>query len=123
MIVLLPSLVLSSVPHQPYHQVLSLPNSKANFSLQPQFDFGNSFFEGLAAVENNYKWGYIDQSGRVIIKLQFDSAVEFSEGLAALELNYKSGYINKSGEFVIKPQFDSAWSFSQRLAGVEIDGK
>ncbi|MCI2236209.1 WG repeat-containing protein [Helicobacter sp. CaF467b] len=54
--------------------------------LKPQFDYANSFYEGLAPVELNKKWGLIDKSGKIVIKPQFDFAWSFNEGLAGVEL-------------------------------------
>ncbi len=55
-----------------------------------------------------YKTGFINSSGKVVIKPQFTSAGEFSEGLAIIfiregdETSY--GYISKKGRFVIEPR-------------------
>lgn len=42
------------------------------------------FSEGLAAVSQNGRWGYIDCSGRFAIAPQFGSARPFSNGVAAV---------------------------------------
>ncbi len=69
--------------------------------------------------------GYIDKTGKVVIKPQFDgdSARDFYEDLAAVKIGGKWGYIDKTGKVVIKPQFDDAVYFQEGLAGVEIGGK
>jgi len=77
----------------------------------------------LFLIEKNGKWGYIDRTGKVIIRPQFEDAYYFSEGLAAVKLGDKLGYIDKTGRFVIKPQFNHAWDFSEGLARVTIGGK
>jgi hypothetical protein len=83
-------------------------------------------------------WGYIDKTGKLVIKPEFSLAGDFSEGLAAVEVGgklvnhvYRSGkhgYIDKSGKFVIEAQFASASEFSEGLAKVQVgessgDGK
>ncbi len=80
---------------------------------------------GLASVEVNGKYGYINKAGKYVIEPQFDDADGFSDnGLARVEVNDKWGYINSTGKFVIEPQFDSAYSFSDNgLAGVEVNDK
>lgn len=70
-----------------------------------QFDGPGEFSEGLAAVENDGKYGYVDKSGEMAVAPRFDCATEFSEGLAAVEINDEWGFIDKSGTFIIKPQF------------------
>jgi WG repeat protein len=44
------------------------------------------------------KFGYIDPSGRTLIKPQFDRAYPFAEGVAAVGVGNKSGFINASGK-------------------------
>jgi hypothetical protein len=72
----------------------------------------------LQPVEQNNKWGYIDQTGRLVIPFTFDSAGNFSEGLAVVNMQEKSGYIDKTGKIVIPPRFISGFSFSEGLAAV-----
>ena len=74
--------------------------------------------EGLARVEMNNKWGYINKDGKVVIGLQFNDAGDFREGLARVKTGYGWGYINKEGEVVIGLQFNDVGIFtkvSQRL--------
>ncbi len=70
----------------------------------------------LFLIEENGKKGYIDVSGKVIIKPIFLEAGEFSDGLAFARLSGKYGYINSTGQFAIQPAFDHACTFSDRRA-------
>ena len=105
-------------------------------AIQPQFDFADSFSEGLALVKIGNsgqqaapEYGYINRSGQVVIQPQFRDASPFSEGLAQVRFlnedgkGWHCGYIDKRGELVIQPQFSACSSFSEELAGVQIDGK
>ncbi len=94
----------------------------------------SEFSEGLAfvGISENYKGGFIDETGKFVIKPQFDNAQDFSEGLAAVGFgeynghgggNHKTGFIDKTGEIVIEPKFTDAWSFSEDLAVVKDNGK
>jgi len=80
---------------------------------------------GLADERSEYKtkYGFIDKSGKFVIKPQFDSAESFSEGLAAVGMNSKNGYIDKTGKLVIAARYDSAFQFSDGLAKVAIGDK
>jgi translation initiation factor 6 (eIF-6) len=53
------------------------------------------FREGLAGVEINGKYGFIDTKGNLVIPPVYDDAWHFSEGLARVEINGKWGYIDK----------------------------
>src|SRR5689334_4985835 len=78
----------------------------------------------LRPIQQNGKWGYIDGTGKIVIKPQFVWAEEFSEGLAAFENDHgKHGYIDERGAVVIEPKFDNWTDFSEGLAAVSIDFK
>lgn len=85
------------------------------------------FAEDLAAFKSNSKWGFIDNSGKIIINAQFDRVGDFNEGMAvfANENNMKMqyGYINKKGEIAINAQFDEAYPFEKSLALVKVNEK
>lgn len=93
-------------------------------AIKPQFDNVVPFSEGLAGVEKNGKWGFIDKSGKLVINYQFDEVDGdgFNEGLAAVKQGDKWGFINRAGKFEIKPQFEGiALPFSGGFAGIDID--
>jgi hypothetical protein len=141
------------------------------FIIKPQFDYAWDFSEGLARVnmggklpaskseyeyvskkksETSYmaraftggKWGYIDKTGKIIIKPQFNTAENFSEGLAAVRktnrflrkinlfffpgstFGHKCGFIDKTGKFAFTtPWYDEMDGFSGGLAWIDIRGK
>jgi hypothetical protein len=75
-----------------------------------------AFSDGLALLEKDGKFGYIDTSGKTSIEPSFDSAKSFSEGLAAVRSGRKWGFVNTSGETVIEPGLDQVESFSEGMA-------
>jgi hypothetical protein len=77
----------------------------------------------LFRIVENEKIGFIDSTGRVVIRPQFHAAGEFSEGLSNARFSGKYGFIDETGKFVIKPQFEFAESFSNGLARVYLKGK
>lgn len=92
------------------------------------FNSISSFKEGLASVskENSageYKWGYINTDGKIVVPLKYDEAQDFSNGLACVSLNGKSGFINRNGKVMVPFIWDAADSFSEGLAVVEKNGK
>ena len=87
-----------------------------------KYDNALNFSEGLAAVELNGKWGFINKSGKEVIPLKYDSIGSFSEGFAAVKLSDKWGYINKSGKEVIPLKYDYVKNFSKGLAEVVLNG-
>ncbi len=87
-------------------------------------DYGK-FYDGLAPILLDNKWGFIDIDGNVVIPPKFicyvgnyGSKPRFSEGLTAIvdPETERVGFINKKGEIVIKPQFYSAYTFNEDVA-------
>src|ERR1044072_864633 len=93
--------------------------------MEPQFDYANEFYEGLACVKIGDNWSYIDVAGRKVIefKQKIDHAHDFSEGLAYITIGGKTGYIDKTGTMVIEPRFDVAFDFSEGLASISISDR
>ncbi|WP_419954155.1 WG repeat-containing protein [Neobacillus niacini] len=76
------------------------------------YPFVDNYGEGMLAFRksNEGKWGYMDESGRVVIEPQFIETQHFVEGRAIVNVeNQQNGYglINKQGKFIIKPQYSS----------------
>lgn len=75
-----------------------------------------AFSEGLAAVmsKSSGKIGYINTSGKEVIKPQFDYACQFHEGLALVRIGELYFYINKFGNKQFEP-------FKIKLSSWEIE--
>lgn len=87
-----------------------------------KYDRLSLFSEGYAAVCKNWKWGYIDKTGREVIPCKYERANPFHEGLASVRLSYDSGYgfIDKTGREVIRhrPEIAMPGEFSEGLVVV-----
>ena len=88
-----------------------------------KYDNVGNFFEGLAVVGLNMKFGFIDKSGKEVIPLKYDWGYDFSNGLAEVRLNNKYGFIDKSGNEVIPLKYDLTFDFSNGKAKVEFNGE
>src|SRR5207302_7759822 len=77
----------------------------------------------LYPVKIDEKYGYMDRSGKLVLKAEYTGGSRFSEGRAAVQLQKggKVGYIDESGQLVIPLQFDFAEPFSEGLAAVYKD--
>lgn len=78
------------------------------------------FSYGLAAVEKDDKWGFINKKGEEVIPFSFEAVGSFADNLAVVRVNRKYGYIDLKGNFVIEPSFDNAEEFS---CGVAVTSK
>ena len=65
------------------------------------------FSEGRAAVirKKGEPYGYIDETGNMVIPPSYDRAEPFHEERAAVNIDKKWGFIDRSGTMVIAPQF------------------
>ena len=89
-----------------------------------QYKDAAQFDGGLAPVDQNDKWGFVDKTGKVAIPLTFDDVRSFTEGLAAAKSGNKWGYIDTKGAYVIQPQYQSRpGHFQQGLAAVLVGTK
>lgn len=89
--------------------------TKDNQPLQPGSRYGNArdFSEGLAAVQKDGLWGFINTSGYVAIDFQYSVAGDFHEGCAAVsDQQGNLFYIDRTGTRV-----------SQSVAGYEFTGE
>lgn len=90
------------------------------------------FSEGLIVcakqIGDNYKFGYMDRTGKVIIEPRFSRARTFSCGVGIVEDNFDMSYgtgefslMDKSGKLIRKfahEEVDNIWDFSEGLAVV-----
>jgi len=82
-------------------------------AFEQPFEDAHPFSEGLALIGTGGKYGYIDKTGRVVIKPQFDHGEDFSDGMACVKIGGKHGYINHDGVMIVKPQYEYAYKFSE----------
>ncbi|MDW7693145.1 WG repeat-containing protein [Flammeovirgaceae bacterium SG7u.111] len=71
--------------------------------------------------DENLKWGFINETGDVIIKPQYEVVGYFSSGLSPVRSGGKYGYINSNGQVIIPFKFDFAMNFSEGYALVSED--
>lgn len=109
-----------------YH--VALRNGKFGFIdknnhlvIPPKFDYAYDFHNGLAKVQINGKWGYINRKGQLITPL-FDQITDFKDGLAIAKNNGKYALVNRQGK-VISKWYDKIYPFHDGLARVKIGDK
>lgn len=72
------------------------------------FSYNHYNNNDIHRVEENGKYGFINNEGKEVIPLEYDDAWFFSEGLAPVMKNGKWGYVNLKNELVIDFQFVGA---------------
>lgn len=78
--------------------------------------------EGLAAVEHDTGWGFVDSENRFVVEPQYVWVSDFREGRAEVQTANGMGLIDKQGEYIIPPhysivEYDEVSGHSQALQG------
>ena len=96
-------------------------------AIEPRYDAGGAFAEGLAPVQMNGRWSFIDKSGATVAQLPEGVvfALPLSDGLSLVTADVgqaakKLGYVDKEGKWAVKPVWDDAQPFCDGLAYVGI---
>lgn len=104
-------------------------NKKGDIKIElKDAEYAGNFHNGLAKVKINDQWGFIDNTGKIVINPQFYQVIDFTDGLSAFSKKDEKGeilwgYIDKTGKIIINAQFKSVEPFTDGLAAVSIDGK
>jgi len=117
--------------------------------IAPIYDWASEFYEGLAAVEQNGKQGYIDKHNNVVIPFIYSYVEDFNDGYATVYDDRGEHKIEKDGSLYITPKeyegkygyveydefpyiatdvvipfiYENAKEFSEGFAAVQKDGK
>ena len=91
----------------------------------------SSYAQTLTPQQNSKsKWGYVNETGKAVIKHKYDEARAFSEELAAVKIYDKKsasdkwGFIDRTGKVIISLKYDGGvGDFSEEIARVKSNGK
>lgn len=96
---------------------------KIKATIERKYNYVQGFKEGLAVVESNRKYGFINKTGKEVIPCKYEYARDFKEGLAQVKLDGKWRLVDKTGREVIPCKYDEACNFSENVAVVKLNGK
>jgi hypothetical protein len=84
-------------------------NNKGQVVVKPQFDFADSFYDGMGRVEKDGKFGFINSVAKIVVFPQYNMVSPFSDGLASVKIPDGTctlcgewAFINKDGQVVIR---------------------
>ncbi|MEI9946867.1 MAG: WG repeat-containing protein [Chitinophagaceae bacterium] len=66
--------------------------------------------DGMLAVKENGKWGYIDDKGTTVIPSKYDSCEVFKYGYGRYRMNSKWGLLDKTGKEVTEAKYENILS-------------
>jgi len=80
--------------------------------------------EGLIRFYENYKVGYKDATGHVVVPAKYYAGSEFINGYAiVVDDNQKRGFLNEKGEVAIPLQYSDVGPFANGVARVQLNKK
>lgn len=85
----------------------------------------SGFSNGLATIEVDEKFGYIDPKGRWVLKPQFATATSFKHGMASVstQLWGEPKYINKQGKMIAPPHATYQIYYSEGFGLIQYENK
>lgn len=90
-----------------------------NVIIKPQYKDAQNYYEGLAAVGNGKKYGFINLKGDTVIPFIYDDVfLGFSNGLSDVTRNDSCGYIDKKGEVILPLIYETCYPFESELAHI-----
>lgn len=90
-------------------------NKITNLKFEELYDF----YEDLARIKINDKYGFIGRSGKLVIPPVYSIVDNFSKGLAMVSFDKKNyGFIDNKGKKVIPFEYNSGYKFLNRLVCV-----
>jgi hypothetical protein len=79
-----------------------------NIATKQKYEDCYGFCNGIGAVKIGGLWGFIDTSGKIVIKPQFDDICDFSSSdFIEVCIADKYGLINRQGNIILPVKFDS----------------
>ncbi len=99
-------------------------NSKGKWIVPPVYDDVSPFTDGMAAIKQNKKWGYININGEVSIVPRYkERPSSFSDGIARVYMENEEVYIDRFGVKLFEKSFAIAKPFCAGVAFVKRHGE
>ncbi len=84
------------------------------------FDSAYKFHSGIAAVQVENAWGYIDTLGNFVIKPALPIVCESFENRVRFIANTGYGFLDNQGKLIIAPKYIEARDFNEGMARVQL---
>ncbi len=82
-------------------------SKKITSDILKKYSSVGEFFFGVALVEKDGKFGYLNLDGKEITPIEWDEAESFEEGFGRVRKGKYWGLMDVSGKMVLKPEYDS----------------
>ena len=107
-----------------YHVGYGFVNEDGQLQISTHYVNAHSFYDSVAAVQEDTLWGFINSKDKFIIPSRYKDVADFHEKLcAAQDTSMLWGFIDKKGNWKIKPQYLKAGNFENGKAQVMLKPK
>jgi len=86
-------------------QEITFYSLSENEMLPETYDDAYEYSEGLAAVKNEGKWGFINTKGRLVIPFEYEQGGSFKGGVVSVSKDGFYGVIDTLGQIVLDFEF------------------
>lgn len=97
---------------------LLTPDSQSVY-VDPIYDYIDVFYNDIAIVKKNGKWGMINKLGKEVVEPYYDYINPFSCGYARIAKDGKVGFLNENFKEAVSPSFVHAYPYKDGLALIE----
>ncbi len=109
----------------------ALVNRNGREAIQLNYQYVKDYHNGLLAVHNGSKWGFVDTTGQLVIDFQYSSAGHFYNGSAFVKTSSEQDgkqtsqwiVINKKGKCLKKLRYDGIEDIKNGYAKVSVRGE
>jgi hypothetical protein len=107
-----------------FDKLIGFINRQGEWVISPQFDAAKDFspHDGLARVEMNGRWGYVNEYGEMMYLENTEIIGTFYEGLCKGRKDGLVGFFDTNGEWVIPPKFQAVRDFKNGYAAARSGG-
>jgi hypothetical protein len=102
---------------------VSSPAVAQRFLIDARFTHAGLFHHGVAPVEVNGVWGFIDRKGNWVLEPEFAGVLRGGDGRFGVLRGGRWGFISINGAMIVDPVFEDAQPFRDGVAAVKQDGK
>lgn len=92
-----------------------------NVVIEPTYEYGAQFSEGLASVRKDGCYGVIDEDENIVIGFKYLSVNRFKNGYATFQNEEGTGVMNKKEEVIVPPIYDFIYHQSENTVAVQQD--
>jgi len=103
----------------------TLETEITGYKLKEIFGFGmKGFSNGLAPVQLNEKWGFLNTEGKLAIPTKYDNVIPFNDGFSSVQRNGQFFVLDINGnEYPVDvPGIEDLNDFSEQLASFKTSG-